>query len=303
MASNTDKLGVAGRGTDVWKIDPRKVRVVTDPAHPLFDRRALLPADEELAANIIAVGRVMQPCAVRRNGTDENGEYILEVVYGRRRTKALIRANEILAEAGKDPIMLPIEMYRGKDDHAALCMASENGHRLQDDPVTIAERLQQMIARGASEEMIRTAIPSLKTNADRARALRLLDLDAKVQHAVTVGKVDPIVAVRLDKLPREKQVEELKKILASGAVEGRAGVKKARELTGEAKQGKSRSRKTLERAKELLKGVDGPDAKVWIDAIAWCMGDDDAAACYRSVREALATKPKKSNSDEESKEE
>ena len=77
----------------------------------------------------------------------------------------------------------------------------------------------------------------------------------------------------------------------------------ARELTGEAKQGKSRSRKTLERAKELLKGVDGPDAKVWIDAIAWCMGDDDAAACYRSVREALATKPKKSNSDEESKEE
>lgn len=301
MASNTDKLGVAGRGTDVWKIDPRKVRIITDPAHPLYDRRALLPADEELAQNIIAVGRVMQPCAVRRNGVDENGEYILEVVYGRRRTKALIRANEILAEAGKDPILLPIEMYRGKDDHAALCMASENGHRMQDDPVTVAERLQQMISRGASEEMIRTAIPSLKTNADRARALRLLDLDTKVQHAVTAGKVDPIVAVRLDKLPREKQVEALKKLLADGAVEGRAGVKKAREQTGEPKQGKSRSRKALENAKELLRGVDGSDAKIWLDAIAWCMGEDDAVACYGPIREALAAKKRESkkNNDEE----
>lgn len=290
MASDLNKLGVDGRGGDIWKIDPRKVRIITDPAHPLYDRRALLPADEDLAANIIAVGRVLEPCAVRRNGMDENGSYILEIVYGRRRTKALIRANEILAEAGKDPILLPIELYRGKDDHAALCMASENQHRRQDDEVTVAERLAQMKARGASEEMIRVAFPTLKTNADRERALRLLDLAPEVQDAVVAGKIASVAAVRLDRLPREKQVEALAKMVTDGAVEGRAGVKKAREQTGEEKQGKSRSRKTLERAKEILGGLDGSDAKIWLDAITWAMGDDDAAACYGPIREALSTK-------------
>ena len=99
MGSDSKKLyGAEGRG-ELLLFDPNTLTIVSDKKHPLYDERATMPVDERLVESIMKSG-VLEPVIVRRNGEDEKGRPIVEVVDGRQRVRAAIIANHRIGEQG-----------------------------------------------------------------------------------------------------------------------------------------------------------------------------------------------------------
>ncbi|PQP06938.1 hypothetical protein C5615_38250 [Burkholderia cepacia] len=80
MSRNSIAACVAAGKRNVLFFDPDALTLITDPAHPLFDRRALLPFDEARVRNIRYRG-VLETILVNRD--PQTGEVV--VVDGRRR--------------------------------------------------------------------------------------------------------------------------------------------------------------------------------------------------------------------------
>ena len=95
------KSAIDAPRVNAFSLDPDEVVLVTDPKHVLFDKRALLPPDEQLVKSIMAKG-VLTPIHVFRDG-----DKVL-VINGRRRvTAARSRRNGILCNGAKPFMSLP----------------------------------------------------------------------------------------------------------------------------------------------------------------------------------------------------
>ena len=74
------------RCNDIFAIGPTEDRVlvtmITDPEHPEFDERALLPVDEELAWSIRRRGQ-LQPARGYVAGTNADGQQVVVLTLGR----------------------------------------------------------------------------------------------------------------------------------------------------------------------------------------------------------------------------
>jgi ParB family chromosome partitioning protein len=201
----------AKRGT-IFMMDPDDVVVVgldtkDGPEHPLHDERARLPVDENMVLDIMARG-IISPITLRKNGD------ALEVQVGRQRVKSAREANIRLKKEKRPTISVPAMVRRDDDEDALAVMISENEKRVDDDQLTKAKKLKRFLDIGGTEEdavvMFGVTKVSLKN------WLSLLDLDSKVQHMVSDGKLSASAAGDLSKLERKDQVEEAQRLIAAG---------------------------------------------------------------------------------------
>ncbi|AXK61515.1 ParB N-terminal domain-containing protein [Burkholderia sp. IDO3] len=270
MAKNSiDAYGAAGK-SNVLFFDPDALTLITDPAHPLFDRRALLPFDEAMVRNIRHRG-VLETILVHKD--PETGAVI--VVDGRRRVIAAREANRRLRDAGEAVIMVPALPKRGKQADLAGMMVATNEHREHDSPINRAEKMQRLRDLGYDDEQIaaefRIEAPTV------AASLRLLDCTAAVRDALESDQITVSHALKLAELTPEQQREKVATVIA--AADGKEGHAKARAqkaaLTGDAAP-RMRTRKQI--AAELAQAT-GERA----DALRWVLGlDSDAPASFEA---------------------
>ncbi len=229
MAKNSiDAYGAAGK-SNVLFFDPDALTLITDPSHPLFDRRALLPFDEAMVRNIRHRG-VLETILVHKD--PETGEVI--VVDGRRRVIAAREANRRLRDAGEAPVMVPALPKRGKKSELAGMMVATNEHREHDSPINRAEKMQRLRDLGYDDEQIaaefRIEPPTV------AASLRLLDCTAAVRDALEADQITVSHALKLAKLTPEQQREKVAAVIA--AADGKEGHERSRAqkaaLTGDA---------------------------------------------------------------------
>ncbi|WP_321944678.1 ParB/RepB/Spo0J family partition protein [Burkholderia cenocepacia] len=264
MAKNSiDAYGAAGK-SNVLFFDPEALTLIVDPAHPLFDRRALLPYDEAMVRNIRHRG-VLETILVHKD--PETGEVI--VVDGRRRVIAAREANRRLRDEGLPPVMVPALPKRGKKAELAGMMVATNEHREHDSPINRAEKMQRLRDLGYDDEQIaaefRIEPPTV------AASLRLLDCTAVVRDALEADQITVSHALKLAKLTPEQQREKVAAVIS--AADGKEGHAKARAqkaaLTGDAAP-RMRTRKQI--AAELAQ-ASGERA----DALRWVLGLDGQA--------------------------
>ena len=257
MAKNSiDAYGAAGK-SNVLFFDPEALTLIVDPAHPLFDRRALLPYDEAMVRNIRHRG-VLETILVHKD--PETGEVI--VVDGRRRVIAAREANRRLRDEGLPPVMVPALPKRGKKAELAGMMVATNEHREHDSPINRAEKMQRLRDLGYDDEQIaaefRVEPPTV------AASLRPLDCTAAVRDALEADQITVSHALKLAKLSPDKQREKVQAVIA--AADGKEGHEKARAqkaaLTGDAAP-RMRTRKQI--AAELEKATgERAEALRWV---------------------------------------
>lgn len=195
----------AKRGT-FFVVSPESLVIIDDPSHPLYDKRESLPLDDGFVESIVEFG-VRQIITVRKNGDR------LEVVDGRRRTRGAIEANKRRADRNLPALSVRVVLERGTDEEMDLLMVLGNRGRVDDDPVTLAEKAQRLVAKVGED---RTAL-ALCTDVRTLRSiLKVLDLAPEVRSQIQAGEVKYSAAIKLADLPREQQGEALAEAQASG---------------------------------------------------------------------------------------
>lgn len=195
----------AKRGT-FFVVAPEDLVIIDDPTHPLYDKREALPLDDDYVESIVEFG-VRKIIDVRKNGDR------LEVVDGRRRTRGAVEANKRRAKRGLPALSVRVVLEKGSDEEMDLLMVLGNRGRVDDDPVTTAEKAARLVSKVGEE---RTAL-ALCTNVRTLRSmLKLLDLAPEVRTSVQAGEVSYSAATKLADLPREDQVAALAEAQASG---------------------------------------------------------------------------------------
>ncbi|MDN7419543.1 ParB/RepB/Spo0J family partition protein [Burkholderia dolosa] len=280
MAKNSiDAYGAAGK-SNVLFFDPDTLTLITDPAHPLFDRRALLPYDEAMVRNIRHRG-VLETILVHKD--PETGEVI--VVDGRRRVIAAREANRRLRDEGLAPIMVPALPKRGKQAELAGMMVATNEHREHDSPINRAEKMQRLRDLGYDDEQIaaefRVEPPTV------AASLRLLDCTAAVRDALEADQITVSHALKLAKLSPDEQREKVKLLIA--AAEGKQGHERSRAqkaaLTGDAAP-RMRTRKQVLAELERATGERAAALRWVLNLDGESPAADVADSCLPSIDEA-----------------
>jgi|SRR5215831_248856 len=195
-------------------VDPESLKLVTDPAHPLYDERVHLPVQEWLVRSIMKRG-ILQALIVRRNGPD------LEVAVGRQRAKAAIEANRRFKAAGSAVrVRAPIIVRHGVDADWVGHAIAENEHRTPDGVMIKAAKAQRALDHGATIEEV---AEDFRVSAETIHNWqRLLGLHTTIRQAVSDGRVPYTVAMRLARLPREQQLPRWKKLCRAGATNANA---------------------------------------------------------------------------------
>lgn len=268
----------SGKRLNGFHKDPDELCLVgldTDdgPEHPLYDPRVKLPADENLAKDIMVNG-VLQPIRVRKNGD------LAEVAIGRQRVKACRLANKWLREQGKEPISVPFLLHRAASeaDFLGICV-SENEHRKPDDVVTKAQKAERLLSMGKDYKEV--ALRFGVTPATVRNWQAVLNTSAQVKKAVSVGKISATAAGKLSKLSHKEQDTALKELVESGNTTVAASRERA-------KGGKPRD-KNLAPSKGVLKSIiaHGGLSEEVRTTLEWCAGSIPTPPHIRAVLDEL----------------
>lgn len=283
MGSDSKKaFGAEGRG-ELLLFDPNKLVIVTDKKHPLYDERVELPIDEGMVRNIMVYG-VVEPIVVRKNGEQDDGTPIVEVVDGRQRVKNAREANRRLEEEGKEAIRVSAVQKRG--DNAGLfgVMISANEIRQDDTPMTRARKLGRYLAMGRTEE--EAAITFGCSGTTIKNYLLLLDAGEVVQKALEKGQISMVAAKKLAVLPEAERETALAAVIEAGG--GQASNDEAEKRRG-GRRGRTRERKVKTRAqviefRESLSESTSDAAKAAAAVLGWFLGDEEALNGFSVLR-------------------
>lgn len=254
------KQAFAGQRVDVFRVDPDSVKIIEDPAHPLYDERIHLPLEESRVQSVIEFG-VREPVLVRK-GPDGSAE----VVAGRQRVRWAREANQRLLAEGKEPLTIPILPQRAEDVVLFAVSIIENEMRTQDSPLCRARKMAAAQDRGFDVESV-AKLFGVKASAVKAH-LAMLEAPKPVQRAVEAGKLSVSAAVKAAKLDGD----ELDAFLADqgdkpATVEKVA--RKIREKNGETSApGKKEIRAEMERMEQFKDDV---EAVAMADAFRWVL--------------------------------
>lgn len=256
---------------DVLLYDPENVKLVTDPAHPLYQATVHDPIEEPDIANVMAFG-ILEPIIVAKD--PETGETLC--VAGRTRTKWCREANRRLKKLGQKTHMLPATVKRGEMYVLTEIMVSENAIRREYTKLERAREMQKLVDmnRPLEEIAVTFGLKSPKTVKD---ALLVLDATKAVRDAVGVGDITFTQGAKLAKLPPEEQREKVAAIKTHSAP-------KQGKRNGEARKRAAivdgtpqhRPKREIVKKIELLKESDNAKAKTWLEAIEWTMGEENA---------------------------
>lgn len=240
--------------TSLFVFDPDDLVVIgvdtrDTEAHALYDARAMKPISDEFVDNVIMLG-VMENIRVTKS---ETGKAV--VVYGRRRTLAARKANEIIRKSGKSDAFIakyggPRELIRIKADVAprgtsdaelALQAGSENAIRLEENLLEKAARVHKILgllpAKMPEPDKYRQVAVHFGVSETAIRQwLKVVEAAAVVRRAVADGTISATAAVKIAAAgtPAE-QTEALEKLLAG---EGKPTAAKAERAAGKTKRAK-----------------------------------------------------------------
>ncbi len=210
---------LGAKADEGFAIEPEKLVLVTDKAHPLYDERVLWPVDERYVLSIMKYG-FASTILCRRNGDQ------LEVVDGRQRVKSALEANKRLREGGNPSVLVRVRLKRfATDVELNAVMNVLNSVRTDDDPLTRAQKMQRLIDLGGNDEDVMAAF-GLKSLQTVKATLAVLDCSKKVKAAIASGAITATVVTKgkLYELTHEEQDKALDKVLAAGATKGTGGV-------------------------------------------------------------------------------
>lgn len=229
--------------TNAFLVEPEKLKIITDPAHPLYDKRVELPLDENMVKNIMVHG-VKVAINIKREGED----YI--VVAGRQRVKSAIEANKRLKKEGKEPIKLRAFMEKGDEADMYGVLVLENELRHDDSPMSKAQKAAKLLSMGKTEAEV--AVTFGCTTATIKNWCRLLEASPKVRKAVDDGKLTATAACKLAALKPEEQDEALEEVLSNGGGTVREVEHKVNKKKGKAKGSGRPTLKKVMKLRELL---------------------------------------------------
>ncbi len=270
---------------DTFKDYPEKLTIITDPAHELFDERALESFREELVADIMAHGQ-LQPIIVRKNGRNENDEDIIEVMVGRQRVKAILEINRRLEASGQPRMKVWWVHVTDSDEKEILAkIIAENEIRFPDPPSIKARKLHRLIQRGATEQEAATAF-GIKI-AECKKLLKLMELHKDAAVAIDEGRLSLSAASKLVGLPRGEQKKLLESLTAGGGKITAERIEERKSAQPGANGGiptpkkpKLKSRKEIEDAFALWNERDGEHATGAAHALAWVLAQDDPESYF-----------------------
>lgn len=275
----------ASRISGAFNVEPSRLVIVKDPKNALFDPSADLPINEGMVESIMRFN-VQLPVLVRKNGD------ALEVVDGRQRTANAVEANKRLEAAGRPTVKIPVIVQRNDDKDSAGIMRMLNAIRREISIMQKAEDAHHLIGgHGYSEAEVAVVfgvtVPAVKN------WLKLLDLAAPVKKAVDTGAITASAAVKLVELPRDQQVVELDKLLASANDGKRVSTKSAGKAVDAAKGREGREKPSGRLLKKIWQSTEVDD--VTRNLIGWVLGMVGPAKCdmVEVIKIVTAPKPKK----------
>jgi ParB family chromosome partitioning protein len=230
MASIKD---FARNRSDLYYIEPEKLTIIgldtphkSLKEHNLFDRRALLPLEESMVLNVMAVG-VHTPITIVKNGET------YEVMIGRQRVKSAREANKRLTAAGNLPILVPCVLKNSLDEKKQLGIrVSENEIRKNTDMLEKAKTAAEMVDLGHPIADIANSF-----GVESSTIHKWLDLNGlsdEVKEAVARGEVSATAAVALKDVPRQQQAELLEDIQTDPNNEGPVTTRNIKERVSDA---------------------------------------------------------------------
>ncbi|MFA8403997.1 ParB/RepB/Spo0J family partition protein [Burkholderia pseudomallei] len=272
MAKNSiDVYGASGKG-NVLSMDPDKLTLVTDPKHPLYDRRVHQAPNQKTVRNYRAQG-VLEPVLFYKD--TETGENL--VIDGRRRVINARELNRQLIEAGEEPITIPAipkRVMRDSDKSFVGMMVSTNEIREEDSPINRAEKMARMLDVGHTEDAIAVAfgveVPTVRS------ALKLLDCCMAVRDAVEAEQITVSHALKLAKLSPDEQRAKVQALIdAANGKEGHARSRAQKAVLG-GTAARVRPRKQIEAALAEATGER-------LAALRWVLGIDDAESAQEAT--------------------
>lgn len=276
--NSKDVYGAVGN-TSQLLFDPEDLMIVEDPKHPLYDERVHLPLSQALVANILHIGRVIEPVVVRKN--PETGD--VEVVAGRQRVRAVRHINMMYKTArGADPFRVPAVVDRSKDDQLLDIVVSENEIRENDSPLVRAEKMRRLLGRGKTEGELSTlfgvSVQLVKNT------LALLDATSAVRKAVDSGRISVNSAYKLARMPAEEQKSRVAALLVEApTAPGKKNPKRRRAAEIVDGTGGMRSKKEIEKMLSDMSDTDDIKEGARLVATAtleWVLGGDTLSAFY-----------------------
>lgn len=271
MGRSSKEVYGADGSTNLLSFSPEKLKIVTDPAHPLYDERHALPVDDATVRNMMAFG-VLEPIIVTLD--TETGAVL--VVDGRQRVKNATEANRRLHAEGRPTILVPATTRKG-DNAATLfgVMVATNELRQADPPLVRAAKMQRLKNLGQDDAAVALAFGCTTKTVEAT--LCLLDCSKAVQKAVEGGLIGISDVKYLSRLTPAQQAAKVEEIV-KGVVgkEGHARARAKREIV----QGKPQAPKTKTRAQieAKLKEVsdcgplDASERQGWRAALEWMLG-------------------------------
>jgi ParB family chromosome partitioning protein len=224
----TSIKGAAQGRSDLFRLLPDQIVIVTDKTHPLYDERVSLPLSEPFVASIMEHG-ILKPVLIRKNGE------LFECVDGRQRVRAAIEVNRRKAEAGDDrPILVPVVMRRDNNLESAKIMVAANEIRAADTPIVRARKAQRLLNMGA---LVPEVANQFGLTVDHLNdLLKVLETSEEVQHEVAAGTVPATAASAIAALPRDEQRPAMEELRAQGLAVTRANVSAKVKAKREAKR-------------------------------------------------------------------
>jgi hypothetical protein len=283
----TNVEGVLRRGGDVPVIDPNEAVIIghdepySDSYWFAFCPRADKPVNDAFVESIRAPNEVRDPVHVCRDG----GRIIL--LAGRRRIKG---ARIVWAEQAKagvpiaKRVVVRFIMHTGSPEQLFRVNRSENADR---ESLTLLERALLMAHYKKQVDNLKLVAAEFQCTAQTVRnALALLECAPQVQREVEAG-LPASIAVKLAKLPREKQVAALDEMIAAGATRGVAAERavKAKAKGEEVRPvRRMRARSWLEQLRDRVLKDDEVRAR---DLLDYVLGDNEVLKWLPAVRAAI----------------
>jgi ParB family chromosome partitioning protein len=255
----------------VFNFDPDALVIIgidTDdgPEHHLYDERIKRKGyvTAPFVDNVIEMG-IIETISVTKVGNKG------VVVDGRRRVLAARKANEKLRALGEELVLVPALLKRGDEEGLMGVLISGNEHRMDDDPITRAEKAERLKSRGRNNVQIGKYFGVSGTAI--GNWLKVLDCIAVVKNAVRAGKLSMSAAIELADLEPEKQKEALEKMLESGNTSvddarGHAGGGGGGDGGGTRAPKKTLARKIVENERAAKVLGDG-----FLKGVLWAIGD------------------------------
>ena len=251
----------------MFLMEPERLTLITDEAHPLYDPRVNAPLDESMVLNIMVNG-VRVPIIARRNGS------AIEVVDGRGRTRAVLEANRRLIAEGNKPHFIRVLTDSGSDADLFGLSISLNEIRREDSPTAKSEKAHRLHNMGYTTQQI--AITFGVTRQTVHSWLSLQDLAQPVQDAVEKGEMSATAAAKLANFSRDEQVKRLDDLKQKGKPLTVTTVEKAAKSADNIPAPKMKTRREVEKKlEEILELEDvGQHWNGYIEALKWMLGKE-----------------------------